>query len=138
MHLPDPLPQSFGPFTLTYLICRYPDTQGAPRPVVNSKGKRRRPGTKTLAQVLKSDDDLFVDFIAKCLIWDPERRLKPQPALRHPWLAKQRARASLQSPAPSMTGRILNSASNLTSPASKSRTHETPKKVRLSLLSAMA
>jgi len=107
------------------------DTQGAPRPVVNSKGKRRRPGTKTLAQVLKSDDDLFVDFIAKCLIWDPERRLKPQPALRHPWLVKQRAR-SLQSPAPSVAGRILNSASSLASPALKSRTHETPKKVSLS------
>lgn len=110
------------------------DTQGAPRPVVNSKGKRRRPGTKTLAQVLKSDDDLFVDFIAKCLIWDPERRLKPQPALRHPWLAKQRARASLQSPAPSVTGRIMNSASSLASPAIKSRSHETPKKVRRSPL----
>ena len=58
------------------------DSTGAPRPVVNSKGRRRRPSTKSLAQVLKSDDELFVDFIAKCLIWDPERRLKPDPALR--------------------------------------------------------
>ncbi|KAL8286436.1 hypothetical protein RQP46_004453 [Phenoliferia psychrophenolica] len=58
------------------------DSTGAPRPVVNSKGRRRRPGTKTLAQVLKSDDELFVDFIAKCLTWDPDRRLKPEPALR--------------------------------------------------------
>jgi dual specificity tyrosine-phosphorylation-regulated kinase 2/3/4 len=58
------------------------DSTGAPRPVVNSKGRRRRPGTKTLAQVLKSDDELFVDFIAKCLDWSPERRLKPEPALR--------------------------------------------------------
>lgn len=58
------------------------DSTGAPRPVVNSKGRRRRPGTKTLAQVLKSDDELFVDFIAKCLTWDPDRRLKPDPALR--------------------------------------------------------
>lgn len=59
-----------------------PDSTGAPRPVVNSKGRRRRPGSKTLAQVLKSDDDLFVDFISKCLTWDPDRRLKPDPALR--------------------------------------------------------
>uniref|UniRef100_V5EEB8 dual-specificity kinase n=2 Tax=Kalmanozyma brasiliensis (strain GHG001) TaxID=1365824 RepID=V5EEB8_KALBG len=62
------------------------DSTGQPRPVVNSKGKRRRPNSKTLAQALKSDDELFVDFIAKCLIWDPERRLKPDPAMRHPWI----------------------------------------------------
>ena len=60
---------------LTWII----DTTGTPRPVVNSKGKRRRPGTKTLAQALKNpSDDLFVDFISKCLVWDPERRLKIQ------------------------------------------------------------
>ncbi|CEH13623.1 kinase-like protein [Ceraceosorus bombacis] len=62
------------------------DSTGAPRPVVNSKGKRRRPGTKTLAQVLRTNDDSFVDFLAKCLHWDPERRLKPDPAMRHPFL----------------------------------------------------
>jgi hypothetical protein len=50
------------------------DSTGAPRPVVNSKGRRRRPASKSLAQVLKCDDDLFVDFIAKCLIYDPDRR----------------------------------------------------------------
>ena len=37
------------------------ETNGQPRPVVNSKGRRRRPGTKTLAQVLRCDDELFVD-----------------------------------------------------------------------------
>ncbi|KAH8924443.1 kinase-like protein [Atractiella rhizophila] len=58
------------------------DPSGAPRPFVNSKGRRRRPASKTLAQVLKCDDELFVDFIAKCLAWDPDRRLKPDPAFR--------------------------------------------------------
>ncbi|CAH7688229.1 CMGC/DYRK/DYRK2 protein kinase [Phakopsora pachyrhizi] len=62
------------------------DSSGAPRPVVNSKGRRRRVGSKTLQSVLKADDELFVDFIAKCLAWDPERRLKPDPAMRHPWI----------------------------------------------------
>ena len=47
-----------------------PDSTGLPRPVVNSKGRRRRPGTKTLAQVLRCDDELFVDFVSKCLAWD--------------------------------------------------------------------
>lgn len=41
---------------------------------MNSKGRRRRPGSKSLAQVLKCDDEAFVDFIAKCLIFDPDRR----------------------------------------------------------------
>ncbi|KAH8829644.1 hypothetical protein DL96DRAFT_1598956 [Flagelloscypha sp. PMI_526] len=61
------------------------DASGAPRAVVNSKGRRRRPGTKTLAQVLRCSDEDFVDFIGKCLMWDPERRIKPQAALRHPF-----------------------------------------------------
>lgn len=50
------------------------DSSGAPRPVVNSKGKRRRPSTKTLSSALNCNDDLFLDFLTKCLHWDPERR----------------------------------------------------------------
>ncbi|WVW86336.1 hypothetical protein I302_108380 [Kwoniella bestiolae CBS 10118] len=68
------------------------DATGAPRPFVNAKGRRRRPGTKSLASVLKCDDELFVDFIAKCLTWDPDKRLKPQPAMRHPWILAGRKR----------------------------------------------
>ncbi|KAL1405112.1 serine/threonine protein kinase, CMGC, dual-specificity [Vanrija albida] len=68
------------------------DTAGAPRPFVNAKGKRRRPGTRSLASVLKCNDELFVDFIAKCLTWDPDKRLKPQSAMRHPWILAGRRR----------------------------------------------
>lgn len=82
------------------------DATGAPRPFVNAKGKRRRPGTKTLAQVLKCDDELFVDFIAKCLSWDPERRLKPQAALRHPWISAGRRRMPVAS-SPASTPRKM-------------------------------
>lgn len=73
------------------------DSTGAPRPVVNSKGRRRRPSSKTLAQVLKTDDELFVEFIAKCLAWDPDRRLKPDQAMRHPWIAQTRANSQTTS-----------------------------------------
>ncbi len=84
-----------------------PDANGSPRPFVNSKGKRRRPGTKTIAQVLKSDDDQFVDFIAKCLVWDPERRLKPSTAMQHPWIrAAKRARVSSSQPASTSASRL--------------------------------
>lgn len=82
------------------------DATGAPRPFVNAKGKRRRPGTKSLAQVLKCDDELFVDFIAKCLLWDPERRLKPQAALRHPWISAGRRRVPVAS-SPASTPRKM-------------------------------
>ncbi|KAI0807072.1 hypothetical protein C8Q74DRAFT_1362620 [Fomes fomentarius] len=109
------------------------DTTGAPRPVVNSKGKRRRPGTKTLAQALKNpSDELFLDFITKCLIWDPERRLKPQAALRHPYITAGR-RTKVPNPTPSSTAKALlqSASSNLGSRSTK--VTETPKK---SLISA--
>ena len=66
------------------------DSSGSPRPVVNSKGKRRRPSTKTLQQVLRCNDELFVDFVAKCLHWDPDRRMKPDQAMKHPWVMQGR------------------------------------------------
>lgn len=69
------------------------DATGAARPFVNAKGKRRRPGTKSLQSVLKCNDEQFVDFISKCLTWDPDKRLKPQPAMRHPWILAGRRRA---------------------------------------------
>jgi dual specificity tyrosine-phosphorylation-regulated kinase 2/3/4 len=98
--------------------------------VVNSKGRRRRPGTKTLAQVLRCDDELFVDFIAKCLTWDPERRLKPHQALRHPYISHQRARSKLTSPVPSSTSKSLLSSSSGSS--SRTKPTETPKKTQIS------
>lgn len=105
------------------------DTSGAPRPVVNSKGRRRRPGTKSLAQVLRCDDEQFVDFIAKCLVWDPERRMKPQAALRHPFVTAGR-RHKITSPTPS-TGRGLLSSTSFTSSRSTKVT-DTPKKSMIS------
>ncbi|KAL6309179.1 hypothetical protein BKA93DRAFT_724499 [Sparassis latifolia] len=102
-----------------------PDNTGAPRPVVNSKGRRRRPGSKSLAQVLRCDDDLFVDFISKCLVWDPDRRIKPQAALRHPFLTASR-RAKITSPTPGTAKAMLSSASR------GSKVTETPKKSMIS------
>lgn len=88
------------------------DSSGAPRPVVNSKGRRRRPGTKTLSGVLRCDDADFVDFIAKCLIWDPERRLKPQTAMRHPFITGGRSKLRAPMSGPSTAARsILGSSS---------------------------
>ena len=74
------------------------DSFGKPRITVSSKGKRRRPSSKTLAQALKCDDEAFVDFIAKCLRWDPEKRMKPSEAVSHDFVlgAKKVARGRSQ------------------------------------------
>lgn len=62
------------------------DSVGKPRVTVSSKGRRRRPSSRTLQQALKADDEAFVDFVARCLRWDPERRMKPHEAVRHPFV----------------------------------------------------
>jgi len=98
------------------------DTNGVPRPVINSKGRRRRPGSKSLAQVLRCNDEEFIDFIAKCLVWDPERRIKPQAAMRHPFITAGKRKVVQQL----ATSRGTPSSSSLSS-RSKQVT-DTPKK----------
>ncbi|RYP11857.1 hypothetical protein DL765_007574 [Monosporascus sp. GIB2] len=66
------------------------DSMGKPRLTVSSKGRRRRPSSKTLQQVLKCDDEPFLDFLGRCLRWDPDRRLKPEEAIRHEFITGQK------------------------------------------------
>ncbi|KAF8855137.1 dual-specificity tyrosine-phosphorylation regulated kinase [Acephala macrosclerotiorum] len=66
------------------------DSMGKPRLTVSSKGKRRRPSSRTLQQVLKCDDESFLDFLTRCLRWDPDRRLKPDEAVRHEFITGQK------------------------------------------------
>lgn len=67
------------------------DSLGKPRLTVSSKGRRRKPSSKTLQQVLKCDDEPFLDFLTKCLRWDPDRRMKPDEAIRHEFLTGQKS-----------------------------------------------
>ncbi|CAO3661499.1 unnamed protein product [Rhizopus stolonifer] len=62
------------------------DRRGEPRIVCNSRGKKRRPGSKCLSQVLRCDDPLFLDFIRQCLEWDSTKRLTPDLAFEHDWI----------------------------------------------------
>ena len=66
------------------------DSMGKPRLSVSSKGRRRRPSSKDLRQVLKCDDEAFLDFIARCLRWDPARRLTPHEASMHEFITGAR------------------------------------------------
>ncbi|GAB1213069.1 hypothetical protein ATERTT37_002218 [Aspergillus terreus] len=92
------------------------DSLGKPRLTVSSKGRRRRPSSKDLRQVLKCDDEAFLDFISRCLRWDPARRLNPHDALRHEFItgikAPPRSRTYPTASTPAKRG---TTASNLTS-----------------------
>jgi dual specificity tyrosine-phosphorylation-regulated kinase 2/3/4 len=59
---------------------------GDPILSANSKGKVRKPCTKSLQQVLRCNDENFIDFLNKCFIWNPIERMTPLEALQHPWI----------------------------------------------------
>lgn len=62
------------------------DDDYSPLVTPNSKGKIRKPSTKSLEKMMNSDDPAFVDFIDKCLEWKPEKRLAPEQGFQHPWI----------------------------------------------------
>jgi len=60
----------------------------------SKRGKHRgTPGTRDLVKsaLRGCDDPLFIDFMQRCLEWDPTRRLTPTQALRHPWIKRHRS-----------------------------------------------
>lgn len=59
---------------------------GKPKLEPNSRGKIRTPGKKNLAYLIDCDDKVFLDFLTKCLEWDPQKRLTPEQALSHEWI----------------------------------------------------
>lgn len=87
------------------------DSLGKPRVTVSSKGRRRRPSSKTLQQALKCDDEAFLDFIARCLRWDPERRMKPDEAMQHEFITGIRKATQQRRP--------FNAPSSVSSPAKR-------------------
>ncbi|CEG74670.1 Putative CMGC/DYRK/DYRK2 protein kinase [Rhizopus microsporus] len=67
------------------------DMYDQPRKSINSKGKKRKPNSLTFTEALKRSsydayDREFVDFINKCLTWEPSERMTPEQALNHPWM----------------------------------------------------
>ncbi|KAL9873548.1 dual specificity tyrosine-phosphorylation-regulated kinase 2 isoform X1 [Glossina fuscipes] len=55
------------------------------------RGKQRGPPcSKSLSKAIDGcKDALFLNFIRGCLEWDPEKRLTPSEALKHPWLRRR-------------------------------------------------
>lgn len=64
------------------------DSNGAPRIVANSRGKKRRPGSKDIAAAVRCNDAAFVSFLDGCLQWDKKDRFTPDQALQHEWITE--------------------------------------------------
>ncbi|XP_051917665.1 dual specificity tyrosine-phosphorylation-regulated kinase 4 isoform X1 [Hippocampus zosterae] len=91
------------------------DSKGNPRNTTNSKGKKRRLSSKDLSTTLKTNDTLFLDFITRCLTWDPIKRMTPDEGLRHDWIlegnfnrVKPRTKPSGKKPTDSLTAAERN------------------------------
>ena len=58
----------------------------------SKRGKSRGPpASRTWSHALGGCDDLnFIDFVRRCLEWDPMIRMTPVQALRHPWLVRRK------------------------------------------------
>uniref|UniRef100_G1SGI1 Dual specificity tyrosine-phosphorylation-regulated kinase 4 n=1 Tax=Oryctolagus cuniculus TaxID=9986 RepID=G1SGI1_RABIT len=66
------------------------DSKGFPRTIANNRGKKRYPDSKDLTMVLKTYDASFLDFLRRCLVWDPSLRMTPEQALKHTWIHESR------------------------------------------------
>ncbi|CAF4043700.1 unnamed protein product, partial [Rotaria sp. Silwood2] len=75
----------------------------------SKRGKHRgSPGSRDWSQALKNcDDPLFIDFLKRCLEWDPQIRLTPAQALRHSWLRRRLPKPPSEAPPPNRPSAVL-------------------------------
>ncbi|CAO2606697.1 Dual specificity tyrosine-phosphorylation-regulated kinase 4 [Lemmus lemmus] len=66
------------------------DSKGLPKNITNNRGEKRYPDSKDLTMVLKTYDSSFLDFLKKCLVWEPSMRMTPDQALKHAWIHEPR------------------------------------------------
>eukprot|EP00347_Sterkiella_histriomuscorum_P013004 403366381 len=55
---------------------------------VNSRGKLRKPGSRSIESIIKVNDPDLVQFLKGCFEWKPEQRLKPEEGIKSPWIQK--------------------------------------------------
>ncbi|XP_018325659.1 dual specificity tyrosine-phosphorylation-regulated kinase 2 [Agrilus planipennis] len=96
---------------------------------LSRRGKPRGPpGSKELKRALKGcDDPLFLDFIKRCLEWDPDVRMTPAAALRHAWLRRRLPRPPQEKSEPTRT------PTGLRTPKSNTLLSSNSNKVRVQL-----
>ncbi|XP_072746484.1 uncharacterized protein [Anoplolepis gracilipes] len=89
------------------------DQKGSPRCVTNSKGKKRWAGSKNLSMALRCSDMLFVNFVSRCLEWDPKKRMTPDEAMRHEWLTSSSS-SHVSSSTSAIASSTVNASGNTT------------------------
>ena len=62
------------------------DERGRPFIMDDIKGDKKYLLSKPLEMLLETDDSHFIDFVRRCLDWNPLTRLTPDQALRHIWI----------------------------------------------------
>ncbi|XP_076866794.1 dual specificity tyrosine-phosphorylation-regulated kinase 4-like isoform X1 [Brachyhypopomus gauderio] len=67
--------------------------------VDSRKSRVRRPVSASLASFLKTKSHMFLDFIRRCLTWDPAERLTPEEALKHKWIQQGHHQSHPSAPA---------------------------------------
>jgi len=99
------------------------DSKGNPRSISNSKGRKRKPGSRALAVAMRCTDKLFVDFISQCLQWDAKKRMTPEEALKHEWLASASQPELRRSPSEAATPTAVASTPRTTREAEPATQH---------------
>jgi len=64
---------------------------GRPLRHTDRKGRLHPIGSRLLEDVLQTPDPAFVDFLRRCLRWNPADRMTAVEALEHPWVVGARA-----------------------------------------------
>jgi dual specificity tyrosine-phosphorylation-regulated kinase 2/3/4 len=57
-----------------------------PKIISNSRGKKRIPGTKKIEEKVRSTDKDFLNFLERCLDWNPGTRMTPEEAFNHEFI----------------------------------------------------
>lgn len=102
--------------------------------VVLNGGRSRRgktrgpPGSKEWTTALKGcDDSLFIDFLRRCLAWEPSERMTPAQALRHTWLRRRLPRSDVATR--TTPARVSNSSATSSTHRSPRATHNQPRTI---------
>jgi len=89
----------------------------------DKKGRTRLPGTRPLGKAVGTTDAVFLDFIARCLTWDPAARMTPREAAHHEFITGVKPTEDGYGPAgtPVSRSRSRSSTSSTTSFSTRKR-----------------